>query len=125
MLHNARACPCSDHLPGSLGPPCRVIGGVLDFYIFLGPSPEQVLQQYHSVIGRPAMVPHWSLGFHQCKWGYHTLGALQAVVEGYRQAGVPLEVIWSDIDYMDRYRCVAACIMTHTWADTGAWQLAS
>jgi hypothetical protein len=78
---------------------------VLDFYIFLGPGPEQVLQQYHAVIGLPAMVPHWSLGYHQCKWGYRTLGALQEVVEGYRQAGVPLEVIWSDIDYMDRYRC--------------------
>lgn len=77
---------------------------MLDFYIFLGPGPEQVLQQYHAVIGLPAMVPYWSLGYHQCKWGYRTLGALQEVMEGYRQAGVPLEVIWSDIDYMDRYR---------------------
>jgi alpha-glucosidase (family GH31 glycosyl hydrolase) len=82
----------------------RVLGGVLDLYVFLGPGPEQVLQQYHAVIGLPAMVPHWALGFHQCKWGYNSLGALQEVVAGYQQAAVPLEVIWSDIDYMDRFR---------------------
>jgi len=32
----------------------RTIGGVLDFYMFLGPEPEQVVQQYTAVCG-----PHW------------------------------------------------------------------
>lgn len=27
----------------------RVIGGILDFYIFLGDTPEQVVQQYQEV----------------------------------------------------------------------------
>lgn len=29
----------------------RTIGGVLDFYIFLGPDPNMVIQQYQQVIG--------------------------------------------------------------------------
>ena len=29
----------------------RVTGGVLDFYLFMGDSPEEVVQQYHSLIG--------------------------------------------------------------------------
>jgi alpha-glucosidase (family GH31 glycosyl hydrolase) len=46
-----------------------VIGGVLDIYVFLGPSPEDVIRQYHAVIGPPAMPPFWALGFHQCRCG--------------------------------------------------------
>ena len=28
----------------------RTIGGVLDFYVFLGPTPENVIQQFTEVI---------------------------------------------------------------------------
>ena len=27
----------------------RTIGGILDFYVFMGPEPENVVQQYHTV----------------------------------------------------------------------------
>ena len=45
-----------------------IIGGVLDFFIFMGPTPSAVLEQLTRVVGRPAMPPYWSLGFHQCKY---------------------------------------------------------
>jgi len=82
----------------------RVLGGVFDLYFFLGSGPEDVVQQYQQVIGKPAMPPWWALGSHQCRWGYRTLEEVSAVVAGYQSAGIPLEVMWTDIDYMFKFR---------------------
>lgn len=41
----------------------RTIGGLLDMYFFPGPKPEEVIQQYHALIGKPFMPPFWALGF--------------------------------------------------------------
>ncbi|KAL4237199.1 hypothetical protein ACF0H5_005579 [Mactra antiquata] len=82
----------------------RTIGGILEFYIFIGPDPETVIQQYTQSIGKPAMIPYWSLGFQLCRWGYHNLTELKAAVDRTKDAGIPHDVQYADIDYMDEYR---------------------
>ncbi|XP_018611814.2 lysosomal alpha-glucosidase [Scleropages formosus] len=76
-------------------------GGVLDLYVFLGPDPQDVVRQYHEVIGFPMMPPYWALGFHLCRWGYTTTNATRDVVHRMRSAGFPLDAQWNDIDYAD------------------------
>ncbi|KAL5515496.1 hypothetical protein EMCRGX_G000670 [Ephydatia muelleri] len=79
----------------------RTIGGVLDFYFFLGPGPDQVIQQYTELIGRPYLPPYWSLGFHLSRWGYMTANNTLTVVERMRQKRIPQDTQWNDIDYMN------------------------
>lgn len=45
----------------------RVIGGNLDFYFFMGPTPLAVLDQMTSIVGRPFMPPYWTLGLMNSK----------------------------------------------------------
>ncbi|KAM5255777.1 maltase-glucoamylase [Ctenodactylus gundi] len=80
----------------------RTTGGILDFYVFLGPTPELVTQQYTEVIGRPVMVPYWSLGFQLCRYGYENDSEIASLYDDMVAAQIPYDVQYSDIDYMER-----------------------
>nr|XP_045721146.1 putative maltase-glucoamylase-like protein FLJ16351 [Mirounga angustirostris] len=79
----------------------RTIGGILDFYVFLGNTPEQVIQEYLELIGRPVLPPYWSLGFQLSRRNYGGINGLKEVVNRNLVAGIPYDVQYSDIDYMD------------------------
>ena len=77
--------------------------GAIRFYVMEGTLPE-TLEEFTRLTGRPPMPPAWSLGFHQCRWGYHTSDEVRDVLAGFREHQLPLSAFHFDIDYMDGFR---------------------
>uniref|UniRef100_A0A8C6T5C8 alpha-glucosidase n=1 Tax=Neogobius melanostomus TaxID=47308 RepID=A0A8C6T5C8_9GOBI len=79
----------------------RTIGGVLDFYILFGDTPEQVVQEFLELIGRPVIPAYWSLGFQLSRWDYGSLSEVKKTVERNRAVQIPYDIQYTDIDYME------------------------
>lgn len=80
------------------------VGGAYDLTIMIGSTPDETVSQYHSIIGKPVAIPQWALGWHQCRYGYNNTQQLAEVAQGYQDNQIPLDVQWSDIDYMKAYK---------------------
>lgn len=81
----------------------RTIGGRIDMAFFPGPTPEEVVNQYLQHIGFPFLPAYWALGYQLCRWGYGSLDAMKTVISRNQAAGIPLDVPYADIDYMNHY----------------------
>lgn len=83
----------------------RTIGGVLDFFVFTGPSPDSVVEQYTDVILKPFMPPYWALGFHLCRYEYPDSTVMKKVIERNRAIGIPYVRISASVDYETKLNC--------------------
>ena len=82
----------------------RTIGGIIDYYFYLGSSVDDTLIKLHDVIGQPMLPPFWSLGFHQCRWGYHNTSEIETVMKKFLDYEIPVDTLWGDIDILDEKR---------------------
>ena len=82
----------------------RTIGGVIDYYITINDAPDKALISIHDIIGHPTLPPYWSLGFHQCRWGYQSAQEIRDVYENYVAYELPIDTFWGDIDMLQDYR---------------------
>lgn len=74
-----------------------------DLYIFESASPYGVVSGFRSIIGESYMAPKWAFGLCQSRWSYATEKEVEELVESYEKAGIPLDSVCLDIDYMDEY----------------------
>lgn len=76
----------------------------LTVYIITGESEKDIVKQFRKMVGRSYIPPFWAFGYGQSRWGYKTEEDIRTVAKQYRDAGIPLDSIYLDIDYMERYK---------------------
>ncbi len=83
-------------------------GEELDYYLFYGPDPKDVLEKYTRLSGRPAIPPAWSFGLwlstsFTTKYDEKTVNEF---IDGMSQRGIPLKVFHFDCFWMrQRHWC--------------------
>ncbi|EFJ31082.1 hypothetical protein SELMODRAFT_169507 [Selaginella moellendorffii] len=78
--------------------------GIVDAFVFVGPGPKDVVQQYTGVTGTTAMPPFFSIGYHQCRWNYKDEADVAQVDAKFDEYDIPYDVIWLDIEHTDGKR---------------------
>ena len=68
----------------------------IDYLIFYGETPAQIVRKYSELTGKAPMLPEWAAGFWQCKLRYRTQEELLNVVREYKKRNLPLSVIVID-----------------------------
>lgn len=76
----------------------------LELYIITGDSLKSIVREFRSLIGKSYMPPKWAFGYGQSRWGYVTEEDIRGCADRYERAGIPIDMIYLDIDYMDRFK---------------------
>ncbi len=79
-------------------------GGDMNYYFFGAQSVAKILEDYTWLTGRMEMPPLWSLGYQQCRWSYMSANEVLKIATTFRKKKIPIDVIYCDIDYMDKYK---------------------
>jgi len=65
----------------------------MDFFFFVGPTYQEVLRQYHNIIGKPKRLPIWSHGFVSKSSSYITRQNLEDALQAYKDNKFAIESI--------------------------------
>ena len=74
------------------------------YYIFCGPTPQDVLARYTDLTGHTPLPPLWSLGNGQSRFSYETEDEVRSIARAFRERDIPCDTLYLDIDTLDGYR---------------------
>ncbi len=63
-----------------------------------------IVKQFRHIIGKSYIPPRWAFGYQQCRWSYMNADEVCEVVDNYRKRNIPIDAVYLDIDYMERYK---------------------
>jgi len=78
--------------------------GPLDLYLFLGPTPADVVARFTGLTGRMPLPPRWALGYQQSRYSYASRAELERIAREFRRRKIPCDALHLDIHHMDGHR---------------------
>ena len=78
--------------------------GDYKLYLIEGASYPDVIKEFRELIGRSYIAPRWAFGYGQSRWSYNTADEVREVAAEYKKRNIPIDSIYLDIDYMERYK---------------------
>lgn len=75
--------------------------GIIDIFIFLGPTANDVIQAYSELTGFTQLPQQFAIAYHQCRWNYNSDEDVRDVDRKMSKHQIPYDVIWLDIEYTD------------------------
>ena len=76
-------------------------GGYIDFFVFTGATPGEVIRKYTQLTGRPQLVQGFALGYHQSRWDYKSTKEIRDIIANLDKNEIPCDSIWLDLDHTD------------------------
>ena len=73
-------------------------------YVIEGKNAYDTVKQFREIIGRSYIAPRWAFGYQQSRWSYMNEDEIREVVKKHRENNIPLDAVYMDIDYMERYK---------------------
>ena len=75
------------------------VGTQIDYYFIYGGNADGVIAGMRGLTGHVPMIPLWGFGFMQSRERYKSSAEYLGVLRGYRERGVPLDVVIQDWQY--------------------------
>lgn len=75
-----------------------------DIYVVEASSKREIVKEFRRLIGKSYIPPMWAFGYGQSRWSYMNEDEIRTLVDRYRKAGIPIDSVYLDIDYMESYK---------------------
>lgn len=77
-----------------------------DYYLYVieAADPYEIVKEFRKMIGTSYIAPKWAFGYGQSRWSYMNEDEIREVVAEHKKNQIPLDSVYLDIDYMERYK---------------------
>ena len=79
------------------------VADAVDYVVFAGPTPDEVISAYRQVTGPAPLMPLWAYGYIHCRERFHSSQEILDTAEEFRKRQLPLDLIVQDWQYWGKY----------------------